>query len=143
VFHTLSEEVGLGLSSTLLPPAKAPKRPSKPSHSHQDEMMCHRRFRVLSACRRRSVLDPLCLHIRMKTVEKLLNRFLLLHLNTKMKAKTVKLDTKTNMNLRNIENFKNEPIQAKLCRTRSVYENLIRNTNTQCITINKCYGGKF
>jgi hypothetical protein len=27
------------------------------------------------------------------------------HLNTKMKAKTVKPDTKTNANLRNIENF--------------------------------------
>ena len=31
VLHTLSEEVGPGLLSTLLPSAKAPKRPSKPS----------------------------------------------------------------------------------------------------------------
>ena len=60
--HTLSEEVGLGLLSTLLPPTKAPKCPSKPSHSRQDEMMCHRQFRVLSAYRRRHVLDSLCLH---------------------------------------------------------------------------------
>jgi hypothetical protein len=60
--HTLSEEVSPVLLSTLLPPAKAPKCPSKPSHSHQDEMLCHRRFRVLSACRRRHVLDPLWLH---------------------------------------------------------------------------------
>jgi hypothetical protein len=78
----------------------------------------------------------------MKTVGKL-NRFLLLHLNTKTKAKTVKPNTKTNANLRNIENFENEPIRAKLCQTRSVYENLIRNTDPQCITINKCHGGKF
>ena len=62
VLHTLSEEVSLGLLSVLLPPAKEPKRPSKPSHSHQDEMLCHRRFRVLSACRRRYVLDSPCLH---------------------------------------------------------------------------------
>jgi hypothetical protein len=79
----------------------------------------------------------------MKTVEKLLNHFLLLYLNTKTKAKTVKPDTKTNTNLRNIENFKNEPIRAKLCRTRSVYENSIWNTDPQCITINKCHRGKF
>jgi hypothetical protein len=64
-------------------------------------------------------------------------------LNTETKAKTVKLNTKMNVNLRNIENFENEPIRAKLCRTRSVYEKLIRNTNPQCITINKCHGGKF
>jgi len=37
--HTLSEEVGLGLFSTLLPPAMAPKQPQKPSFSHQDEML--------------------------------------------------------------------------------------------------------
>jgi len=61
VLHTLSEEVGVGLLSMLLPLAKAPKHPWKPSHSRQDEMMCHRRFRVLSTCRR-PVLDPLCLH---------------------------------------------------------------------------------
>jgi hypothetical protein len=41
VLHTLSEEVVLGLLSTLFPPTKAPKHPSKPSHSHQDEMLCH------------------------------------------------------------------------------------------------------
>jgi hypothetical protein len=41
VLHTLSEEVGLGLLSMLFPPTKVPKRPSKPSHSHQDEMLCH------------------------------------------------------------------------------------------------------
>ena len=62
VLHTLSEEVGLGLLFTLLPPAKAPKHPRKPSHSYQDKMMCHRWFRVLSACRRRHVLDLLCIH---------------------------------------------------------------------------------
>ena len=62
VLHTLSEEVGLGLLFMLLPLTKTPKRPSKPSHSRQDEMLCQRRFRVLSACRRRHVLDPLCLH---------------------------------------------------------------------------------
>ena len=61
VLQTLSEEVGPSLLCMLLPPAKAPKRPSKPSHSHQDEMLCHRRFRVLSACRQRPILDPLCL----------------------------------------------------------------------------------
>jgi hypothetical protein len=82
-------------------------------------------------------------HIRMKTVRKLLNHFLLLHLNTKTKAKTVKPDTKTNANLQNIENFENKPIRVKLCRTRSVYENSIRNTDLQCITINKCHRGKF
>ena len=59
---TLSEEVSVGLLSMLLPPAKVPKRPSKPSHSHQDEMMCHRQFKVLSACRRRPILDHLRLH---------------------------------------------------------------------------------
>jgi hypothetical protein len=82
--------------------------------------------------------------VRMKKVEKL-NRFLLLRLNTKMKmkVKTVKPNTKTNANLRNIENFENEPIRAKLCRTRLVYENLIWNADSQCITINKCHGGKF
>ena len=42
VLHTLSEEVGPGLLSTLFPSAKAPKRPSKPSDSRQDEMLCHR-----------------------------------------------------------------------------------------------------
>ena len=62
VLHTLSEEVSLGLLSMLLPPAKVPKHPSKSLHSHQDEMLCHRRFRVLSAYRRRPILDPLCLH---------------------------------------------------------------------------------
>ena len=62
VLHTLSEEVGSDLLSTPLPPSKAPKYPSKPSNFHQDEMMCHLRFRVLSAYRRRHVLDPLCLH---------------------------------------------------------------------------------
>ena len=63
VLHTLSEEVGPGLLlSMLLPPAKAPKHPSKPLDSCQDEMPCHRRFRVLPAYRRRLVLDPLCLH---------------------------------------------------------------------------------
>jgi hypothetical protein len=72
-----------------------------------------------------------------------LNHFLLLHLDMKTKAKTIKPDTKTNMNLRNIENFENEPIWAKLCQTRSVYENSIRNTDPQCITINKCHHGKF
>ena len=42
VLHTLSEEVSLGLLlSMLLPPAKAPKRPGKPLHSNQDEMLCH------------------------------------------------------------------------------------------------------
>jgi hypothetical protein len=41
---------------------KAPKHPLKPSHSHQDKMLCHRRFRVLSTHIRRPVLDPLCLH---------------------------------------------------------------------------------
>jgi hypothetical protein len=41
---------------------KAPKHPSKPSDYCQDEMLCHRQIRVLSACRRRLVLDPLCLH---------------------------------------------------------------------------------
>jgi hypothetical protein len=62
VLHTLSEEVGLGLLlSTLLPPAKVPKGPRKPSHSHQDEMLCHWRFKVLSAYRR-PILNPLCLY---------------------------------------------------------------------------------
>jgi hypothetical protein len=64
-------------------------------------------------------------------------------LNTKTKAKTVKPDTKTNTNLWNIKNFENEPIRAKLCRTRSVYVNSIRNTDPQCITINKWHRGKF
>jgi hypothetical protein len=62
VLHTLSEEVSIGLLSTLLAPAKAPKHPSKPSHSSQDDMLCHYRFRVLSAYRRRPILDPLCLY---------------------------------------------------------------------------------
>jgi len=60
--------------------------------------------------------------IGMKMVRKPLNHFLLLHLNTKTKAKTVKPDTKTNANLRKIEYFENEPIRAELRRTRSVYE---------------------
>jgi len=60
----------------------------------------------------------------MKMVRKPLNCFLLLHLNTKTKAKAVKPDTKTNTNLRNIENFENKLIRAELCRTRSVYEKL-------------------
>jgi len=34
---------------------------------------------------------------------------------------------KMNTNLRNIENFENELIQAELCRTRSIYEKSIRN----------------
>jgi hypothetical protein len=55
----------------------------------------------------------------------------------------VKPDMKTNTNLRNIENFENEPIRTKLCRTRLVYENSIQNTDPQCITINKCHRGKF
>jgi hypothetical protein len=81
----------------------------------------------------------------MKTVGKLLNYFLLLHFNpkTKMKAKTVKPDTKTNTTLWNIKNFENELIRAKLCRTQSVYENSIWNTDPQCTTINKCHHGKF
>ena len=62
VLHTLSEEVSPDLFSMLLPPAKVPKCPSKPSHSRQNEMLCHRQFRILSAYRRRPVLDPLCLH---------------------------------------------------------------------------------
>jgi hypothetical protein len=62
MLHTLSEEVGLGLVCTLFPPAKAPKCSSKPLHSYQDEMLCHQRFRVQSAYKRRPVLDPLCLH---------------------------------------------------------------------------------
>jgi hypothetical protein len=70
VFHTLSEEVGPGLLSTLLPPSKAPKRPGKPSWSCQDEMLCHRQFRVLSAYRRRPILDPLCLHRGVHVVDK-------------------------------------------------------------------------
>jgi hypothetical protein len=41
VLHTLSEEVCPGLLSMLMPPAKAPKHPGKPSHSRQDEMLCH------------------------------------------------------------------------------------------------------
>jgi hypothetical protein len=57
--------------------------------------------------------------------------------------KTVKPDMKANAKLRNIENFENERIWAKLCRTRSVYENSIRNTDPQCITINKYHHGKF
>jgi hypothetical protein len=44
----------------------------------------------------------------MKTVRKSLNRFLLLHLNTKTKAKAVKPDMKMDTNLRNIENFENK-----------------------------------
>jgi hypothetical protein len=67
----------------------------------------------------------------MKTVRKLLNRFLLLYFNTKTKAKVVKPETKMNMNLRNIENFENELIRAELCRTRSVYEKSIRNIDPQ------------
>ena len=39
VLHTLSEEVGPGLLPMHLPPAKAPKCPSKPSHSRQDKML--------------------------------------------------------------------------------------------------------
>jgi hypothetical protein len=62
VADTLSEVVGPCLLSTLLPPAKAPKHPSKPLNSRQDEMLCHRQFRVLPAYRRRPILDPLCLH---------------------------------------------------------------------------------
>jgi hypothetical protein len=62
VLHTLSEDVVPSLLSMLLPPAKVPKRPSKPLDSHQDEMLCHHRFKILSACRRRHILDPLCLH---------------------------------------------------------------------------------
>jgi len=42
----------------------------------------------------------------MKMVEKPLNRFLLLHLNKKTKAKAVKPDMKTNTNLHNIKNLK-------------------------------------
>jgi hypothetical protein len=58
-----------------------------------------------------------------KTIGKPLNRFLLLHLITKIKVKVIKLDTKININLQNIENFENELTRAELCRTRSVYEN--------------------
>jgi hypothetical protein len=65
--------------------------------------------------------------VRMKTVGKPLNRFLLLHLNTNTKTKAVKSDTKTKTNLRN---FENELIRAELCRTRSVYEKSIRNIDT-------------
>jgi hypothetical protein len=79
----------------------------------------------------------------MKTVEKLFEHFLLLHLNMKTKEKMLKPDMKTNTNLRNIENFENEPIRAKLRRTRSVYENSIRNTDPQCITTNKYHRSKF
>jgi hypothetical protein len=86
---------------------------------------------------------PPCL-LGMKTVGKPLNRFLLLHLNTKtkekVKVKAVKPEIKTNTNLRNIENFKNELIQAEFCRTQSEYEISIRNIDsyrTKCITINK------
>ena len=61
----------------------------------------------------------------MKTVGKPLNRFVLLQLNKKTKAKAVKPDTKTNTNLHNIKNLKNELIRAELCRTRSV---CVRNT---------------
>jgi hypothetical protein len=56
--------------------------------------------------------------VRTKTVRKIVSRFLLLHLNTKTKTKMVKSDTKMNANLRNIENFENEPIRTKLCRTQ-------------------------
>ena len=49
----------------------------------------------------------------LQTVRKSLNNFLLLHFNTKMKTKTVKPDTKLNMNLRNIKNFENEPIRME------------------------------
>jgi hypothetical protein len=34
----------------------------KSLHSRQDEMLCHWRFRVLSAYRRKPILDHLCLH---------------------------------------------------------------------------------
>jgi hypothetical protein len=69
-----------------------------------------------------SISGVLLIQLRTKTVEKPLNCFLLLHLNTKTKAKTVKPDTKKNVNLRKIEYSKNEPIRVELCRTRSVYE---------------------
>ena len=69
-------------------------------------------------------------HIRPSSDEnsrKTSNRFLFLHFNTKIKVKAVKPDTKTNTNLRNIENFENELIRAELYRTRSLHEKLIRN----------------
>jgi hypothetical protein len=66
---------------------------------------------------------PGCSARHQEAVGKPLNCFLLLYLNTKTKTKAVKPDTKTNTNLRNIDNFGNEPIRAELCRTRSAYEN--------------------
>ena len=47
-----------------------------------------------------SLVTARLIGIRMKTVEKPLNRFLLLYLDTETKAKAVKSDTKTNANLR-------------------------------------------
>ena len=53
--------------------------------------------------------------VGMKTVGKPLNRFQLLYLNMKTKAKAVKPEMKTNTNLWNIENFENKLIRAELC----------------------------
>ena len=64
----------------------------------------------------------------MKTVENL-NYFLLPHLYTKTKSKSVNSGMKTNTNLQNFEKIKNELIQAELCRTQLVYEKSIRNIN--------------
>ena len=66
-------------------------------------------------------------------IGKPLNRFILLHLNTKTKAKAVKLDMKTNTNF--LENFKNKLIRVELCRTRLVYG--ILTCWTKCIIFNK------
>ena len=40
VLHTLSDEVGPGLLSSLLPPPRHQNILEKPSHSRQDEMLC-------------------------------------------------------------------------------------------------------
>ena len=65
----------------------------------------------------------------MKTVgngQKTSKLFLLLHL----KYENGNSDTKVNASLRNINNSESEPIRANLYRTRSIYENLIRNTDS-------------
>jgi hypothetical protein len=41
VLHTLSNEVGPGLLSSFLLPPRRQNILEKPSHSRQDEMLCH------------------------------------------------------------------------------------------------------
>jgi hypothetical protein len=82
---------------------------------------------TISFCRIFASASTTWLSASNETVRKPHNRFSTSTFKYEMKAEAVKPDTKINKNLQNIENFKNELIQAELYRTRSVYEKSIRN----------------